>query len=257
METQVALVKEYRFVLTLRGRGLSGDLADTDPQVTGKAPLAARALTDSAALTATHVQNWLDQAREVLRDDTPANMVTLRGFGRDPQLPKFKEIYKLRAACIAEYPMYKGVARLVGMDVLDVPKKMTPAEEFQVAVDNWDDYDFFFIHIKPTDSLGEDGNWEGKKQVIETVDQALPTLLAKSPEVLVVTGDHSTPARLKSHSWHPVPTLISAPATQMADRATRFGEREAQQYGGLGHISAQEIMPLAMAHALRLGKFGA
>jgi 2,3-bisphosphoglycerate-independent phosphoglycerate mutase len=256
VETFVRHVKEYRFMLALRAEDLNGALDDTDPQVTGKAPLPATALAPEAERTAGLVQNWLDEAKKVLQDESPANMVTLRGFGQDPNLPKFDEIYKLKAACIAVYPMYKGVSRLVGMDVLDTKADFTPSDEFKVVADHWDDYDFFFIHIKPTDSRGEDGDFEAKAAVIESVDQALPELLALDPDVLFITGDHSTPARLRSHSWHPVPTLLSAPASHLRDSAERFGEREAQR-GGLGHFMAQDLMPMALAHALRLEKYGA
>ncbi|MGD2076794.1 MAG: 2,3-bisphosphoglycerate-independent phosphoglycerate mutase [Chloroflexota bacterium] len=256
VETFVRQVKEYRFVLVLRGEGLNGALDDTDPQAVGKAPLPAKALNDEARATQSFVQSWLDAARQTLSDQHPANMVTLRGFAQDPNLPKFGDAYRLKAACVAVYPMYKGVSRLVGMDVLDTGAHFGPSEEFQVVADNWDNYDFFFIHIKPTDSRGEDGDFEAKAKVIESVDKALPMLLDLQPDVLVITGDHSTPARLKSHSWHPVPTLLWAPASHLPDTVQRFGERFAQQ-GGLGHFPAAEIMPMALGHALRLEKFGA
>lgn len=256
VESFVRQVKEYRFVLVLRGEGLAGALEDTDPQVVGKAPLPARALNERSGPTAVHVQVWLDAARQTLRDQHPANMVTLRGFAQDPNLPKFGEVYRLKAACVAIYPMYKGVSRLVGMDVLDTEAHFGPEDEFQIVADNWDKYDFFFVHVKPTDSRGEDGNFEGKAEVIESVDRALPALLELQPDVLIITGDHSTPARLRSHSWHPVPTLLWAPASHLPDTANRFGERAAQR-GGLGHFPAADILPMALGHALRLEKYGA
>jgi len=256
VESFVRQVKEYRFTLILRGEGLKGALEDTDPQAVGKAPLPARALDQASQRTAGFVQAWLDAARETLKDQHPANMVTLRGFAQDPNLPKFDDVYRLNAACVAVYPMYKGVSRLVGMDVLETGAHFSPADEFQVVADNWDKYDFFFVHIKPTDSRGEDGDFEAKAKVIESVDQALPALLDLRPDVLIITGDHSTPARLKSHSWHPVPTLLWAPASHLPDNVTSFGERPAQQ-GGLGHFPATDLMPMALAHALRLEKFGA
>ena len=252
----VRVVKEYRFVTVLRGEGLNGSLADTDPQVTGKAPLPATALVPEAQKTAEIFQQFIDQAQAILKDESPANMISMRGFGEDPGLPKYADIYKLKAACCAVYPMYRGVARLVGMDVLDTGKNPSPAEQIQVVADNWDDYDFFFIHIKPTDSKGEDGNFEGKSAVIDRVDQALPTLLNLNPDVMIVTGDHSTPAKMKSHSWHPVPTMIWAPETHLQDQSTRYGERQAAR-GGLGHFHGTELMQLAMAHAKRLAKYGA
>lgn len=256
VETTVRQVKEYRFMLALRGDGLNGNLADTDPQATGKAPLPVRALDPAAIRTAELVQSWVDAARDKLRNEHPANMVTLRGFGQDPNLPKFEEVYKLKAACVAVYPMYKGVSKLVGMDVLPTSSDDTPADEFRLVGEHWHEYDFFFVHVKPTDSRGEDGNFEAKAAVIETVDKALPTLLELKPDVLVITGDHSTPAQLRSHSWHPVPTLLWAPGSHLPDQTKSFGERAAQT-GGLGHFPASDLMPLALAHALRLDKFGA
>lgn len=253
---EVRPVKEYRFMLVLRGEGLNGSIDDTDPQATGKKPLPVTALDPAAQRTAELVQKWVDKAAEVLKDEHPANMVTLRGFGQDPNLPKFEDVYSLKAACVAVYPMYKGVSRLVGMDILETGKDFTPEQEFQVVSDHWDAYDFFFVHIKPTDSRGEDGNFLAKAAVIESVDAALPTLLGLKPDVLVITGDHSTPARLRSHSWHPVPTLLWAPASHLPDIAQRFGEREAQR-GGLGQFPAPDLMPMALAHALRLEKYGA
>ncbi len=256
VETIVRLEKEYRFVLVLRGAGLHAALSDSDPQATGRAPHPVTALEPAATQTAALFNAWLAQAAEVLRHDAPANMVTLRGFAQDPQLPTFPDVYQARAACVAVYPMYKGVARLVGMDVLPTHSHFTPADEFQVVADHWADYDFFFIHIKPTDSRGEDGDQAGKAQVIESVDAALPILLKLSPDVLAITGDHSTPAKLRTHSWHPVPTLLWAPASHLPDRCQVYGEREAQ-HGGLGQFPASDLMPMILAHALRLNKYGA
>lgn len=252
----VRSVKEYRFMLALRGEGLNGAIDDTDPQVTGEPALPVMALKPEAERTAELLQAWVDKAHEALKDEHPANSFVLRGFAQDPNLPKFDEVYKLKAACVAVYPMYKGVSRLVGMDVLETGADFTPEDEFQVVADHWNDYDFFFVHIKPTDSRGEDGNFEAKAAVIEQVDQALPKLLGLHPDVLVITGDHSTPAALKSHSWHPVPTLVWSPGTHLKDNCDHFGERQAQ-HGGLGQFPANELMPMAMAHALRLEKYGA
>lgn len=260
VKTFVRQVKEYRFMVVFRGDNLSGALEDTDPQAVGKAPLAVTAKNSgsdpSAANTAQLFQLWVDEARALLRNAAPANMVTLRGFGQDPQLPKFAENYQLTSACVAVYPMYKGVSRLVGMDILDTGSDFTPEQEFGVVANNWTKYDFFFVHIKPTDSRGEDGNFEAKAAVIGSVDKALPILTGLKPDVLIVTGDHSTPARLMSHSWHPVPTLLWAPKSHLTDETQEFGERNAQR-GGLGHFQATDIMPLALAHALRLEKYGA
>jgi 2,3-bisphosphoglycerate-independent phosphoglycerate mutase len=251
-------VKEYRFAVILHGEGLSDEVDDTDPQMTGVAPLPARPLADTEAArrTADLANQFAAQAAERLRGHHPANMVTLRGFSEDPKLPKYADVYKLRAACVAVYPMYKGVSRLVGMDVIETDANDTPADEFERVARIWDDYDFVFCHIKPTDSRGEDGNFEAKVKVIEVVDAALPRLLDLKPDVLIVTGDHSTPATWRSHSWHPVPLLLWAPATHMPDRVEVFGERACMN-GALGHFHATDMMPLALAHAGRLEKYGA
>jgi len=254
VQTFVEPVKEYRFVLVLRGQGLSGDIHDTDPQQTGVAPLPAAAYSPAAERTAELANQWIAAAARILADQPPANMLTLRGFAVDPNLPKFGDIYKLRATAVAVYPMYKGVSRLVGMETLSVNGD-SPADEFETVRQHWDEYDFFFVHIKKTDSTGEDGNFGGKVHVIETVDEALPALLDLQPDVLVVTGDHSTPALIKSHSWHPLPILLSA-RTGRNDPVTQFGET-ACLAGSLGHIRHVDIMPLALAHAARLTKFGA
>ncbi len=252
---EVRLVKEYRFAVIMRGEGLEADLADTDPQSTGKAPLPVQALSNGAAKAADLFNQFVDQAQKALADESKANGITLRGFATDPGLPGYLESYGLKAACVAVYPMYKGVASLVGMDVIDFEGEY-PADEFDAVKKAWQNYDFFFIHIKKTDSMGEDGNFDGKVEIIESVDAALPGLLDLKPDVLMVTGDHSTPAKLRSHSWHPVPLLLWAPASHMPDGQTQFGER-ACALGGLGTFLAVEAMPMALAHALRMVKFGA
>jgi len=257
VEVEVRQVKEYRFVVVMRGEGLSPDLADTDPQVTGVPPLPVKPTTDSPAArrTADLFNQWIAEARKLLADQPKANCVTLRGFATDPELPKFDESYGLKAACVAVYPMYKGVARLVGMDIISFEGE-SPEDEFAAVAEHWDEYDFFFVHIKKTDSKGEDGDFVGKAHIIESVDAALPKLLALKPDVLMITGDHSTPAKLRSHSWHPVPFLLWAPASARPDAQRRFGETACAQ-GGLGTFQAHDAMPLALAHALRLEKFGA
>lgn len=254
IEIFVRPVKEYRFVLVLRGPALSPHLLDTDPQQVGVRPLPAVAQVPEAQRTADLVNDWIAQAREKLADRYPANMVTLRGFAEDPSLPKFQDIFKLNPVAIAVYPMYRGVAQLVGMDV--IPVEHPVSNEFQTVAAAWDQYDFFFVHVKYTDSRGEDGDFEAKKAVIEEVDEALPILIDLQPDVLIVTGDHSTPSQLKSHSWHPVPTLIWAPGTVRPDATTAFGETECSR-GGLGVFAATELMTYALAHAQRLAKYGA
>jgi 2,3-bisphosphoglycerate-independent phosphoglycerate mutase len=255
VEVEVKPVKEHRFVVIMRGPDLCAELTETDPQKTGVPPLPVKAVHPKAQRTADLFNRWIEQARQILSRQHPANMLTLRGFSGDPRLPQFDDIYKLRSACVAVYPMYRGVARLVGMQGVSFEGDK-PEDEFRAAAAAWKDYDFFFIHIKPTDSRGEDGNFDAKVKVIETVDAALPALLQCKPDVLLVTGDHSTPARLKSHSWHPVPLLLWAPETARPDAETSFGERACAR-GGLGTFPSAELMPLALGHAGRLAKYGA
>jgi 2,3-bisphosphoglycerate-independent phosphoglycerate mutase len=249
-------VKEHRFVLVLRpghGDSLGADLNDTDPQLVGHAPLPVRAQKPGSERTAALVNQWIAQAQEILKDERPANGLTLRGFAKDPGLPRFPDIYKLRAAAIAIYPMYRGVAKLVGMDVLEPGQ--TLADEVARLREAWARYDFFFVHIKPTDSRGEDGDFTAKVKVIEEVDALIPDIVALGPTVLIVTGDHATPAKLKSHSWHPVPVLLWSPNAR-PDGVASFGERTCRT-GGLGIFQATDLMPLAMGHALRLARYGA
>jgi 2,3-bisphosphoglycerate-independent phosphoglycerate mutase len=255
VEVEVRQVKEYRFVIVMRGEGLQPDLNDTDPQEVGVPPLKVIAQQNGAEKTAELMETWIREATKALVDEPVANGFLLRGFATDPGLPSYEDAYELKAACIAEYPMYKGVSRLVGMDVLELVGPGAEGE-FETAKKYWQNYDFFFIHIKKTDSYGEDGNLEGKSRIIEEVDQALPTLLELNPDVLIVTGDHSTPAVLKAHSWHPVPILIWAPETHRTDHETSFTERNCAR-GGLGTFPAVETMSLGLAHARRLNKFGA
>lgn len=254
--TQIKAGEGYRFALVLRGEGLSDAVEDTDPQATGVEPLAARAKSPDGDRTAAIVNQWLAEAKKRLAGHEPANMVTLRGFATDPRLPKYRDVYKLNAACVAVYPMYKGVSRLVGMSIIETDLHDTVEEEFAHIARVWEEYDFFFCHVKYTDSRGEDGDFDAKVAVIEQVDKALPKLLDLNPDVMIVTGDHSTPAALRSHSWHPVPTLLWAPGTHMTDRVEVFGERDAMR-GALGQFPATDLMPLALAHAKRLAKFGA
>jgi 2,3-bisphosphoglycerate-independent phosphoglycerate mutase len=255
VETEVRQVKEYRFAVVMRGEDLDPDINDTDPQSTGVPPLSATPRSAAATKTAGLFDQWIAKARQVIADQPKANGLTLRGFATDPNLPTFKAAYGLHAACISVYPMYKGVASLVGMDVIDFPGE-TPEDEFAALAKAWEAYTFFFIHIKKTDSKGEDGDFWGKAKIIEGVDAALPHLLDLNPDVLIITGDHSTPARLRTHSWHPVPFLLWAPATIRPDDQTQFGERPCAR-GGLGNFSSMDTIPLALAHAQRFDKFGA
>lgn len=255
---EVKHVKEYRFVIVIRGEGLGSHVHDTDPQKTGVPPLPATPVdpADAAsAHTAEVINAWLAQAREILKNHHPANYLTARGVSTDPALPKFSDVYALNPACVAVYPMYKGVSTLVGMDIMHFDGS-TPAHEFAALAANWANHDFFFTHIKYTDSRGEDGDFDAKVKVIEEVDRALPDLLALNPDVIAITGDHSTPARLKSHSWHPIPLLIWSKDRSLPDRQTAFGERNCQQ-GGLGTLPSSDLMPLLLAHAGKLQRFGA
>jgi 2,3-bisphosphoglycerate-independent phosphoglycerate mutase len=253
VEVHVESVKEHRFVLVLRGQGLSGRLSETDPQALGKPPLPVRALEPGAALTAELVNRFVAEARTRLAGEPAANMVLLRGFDLRPDLPRFPEVYRLRAAAIAAYPMYRGLARLVGMDVLKTGA--TLADEIATLREHRDAYDFFFVHYKDTDKAGEDGDFDAKVQALERFDAALPGITALRPDVLVVTGDHATPSILAAHGWQPVPVLVKSPYCG-ADPVSAFTER-ACAAGTLGLMPAHHLMPIVLANALRLTKFGA
>ena len=253
VETFVRPVKEHRFVVVFRGQGLDGAVADTDPQATGVAPLDPAAITPAAQRTADVAKEFVRQARAILADEKKANGMVLRGFAAKPQLPSYLDLYGLRAAAIAVYPMYKGLAQLAGMTL--VGKAQSLDEQIDELSKCWNDYDFFFLHFKYTDSTGEDGAFEQKVKRIEELDRAIPRIEKLKPDVLIVTGDHSTPSKLKSHSWHPVPTLLAAD-TCRPDGLEKFSERECLR-GGFGQFPAKHLMLLAMAHALRFGKYGA
>lgn len=255
VEIEVCHVKEYRFAVVMRGKNLEPDIKDTDPQRTGVSPLPAQAITKSSQKAADLYNEWIQRATKVINNLPKANGLTLRGFATHPGLPTYEDVYALDAACIAVYPMYRGVSKLVGMQVIDVVGD-APEDEFNALERVWNDFDFFFVHIKKTDSKGEDGDFYGKAKVIEGVDKALPKLLDLQPDVLIITGDHSTPARLKSHSWHPIPFLLHAPASVRPDNQISFGERACAQ-GGLSTFSALDTMSLALAHANKLEKYGA
>jgi 2,3-bisphosphoglycerate-independent phosphoglycerate mutase len=246
-------VKEHRFVVVFRGEGLGGNVLDTDPQKTGVAPLDPRPADANSAKTAEVAKEFLRQAKKILAGHPKANFHTMRGFAGKPALPSYQEVYGLKAAAIAVYPMYKGLARLVGMDVIG--KASTLSDQIDVLEKSWKDYDFFFIHFKYTDSTGEDGNFDEKVRRIEELDSILPRINALKPDVLIVTGDHSTPSYLKSHSWHPVPTLLVSDCCR-PDRKETFNELTCIT-GGLGHFEAQYLMTLVLSNAGRLGKYGA
>ncbi len=253
VEVFVEPVREHRFVLVLRGEGLAEDLSETDPQREGVAVPAVEALTPAAQRTADLANQFVAAAREIISGRDQANHLTLRGWAHRPDLPQLPELWKLRAAACAIYPMYRGLARLVGMEVLDAGTNLE--SQFAALKQHWDDYDFFFVHYKYTDSAGEDGDFDRKVRAIEDFDACLPALLDLKPDVLIVGGDHSTPAVLASHSWHPVPVLMSG-RTVRGDAQHRFNETECAE-GGLGIFPAKELLPQAFAHAGRLTKYGA
>jgi len=250
----VETVKEHRLLLVLRGGGLSGDIIDTDPQMIGKKPLQPKSLSSKAEKTVNLVGEFLDQAHEILADRHPANMILLRGFSKKPNWPTMEDAFGLKSAAIAAYPMYRGLAKLLGINILETGT--TVKDEFSTLEDNWNDYDFFYLHVKKSDSAGEDGDFDRKASVIEETDGEIPRLVDLNPDVVIVTGDHSTPSLLKSHSWHPVPVLLWSKYCR-ADKVDHFGER-ACITGGLGpRLPAVNLMPLALANAMRLEKFGA
>ena len=249
----VSPVREHRFVLIFRGRAFSAALGDSDPQQVGVMPLPVAALSPESGKTASITNQFISQAKAALAYSHPANMILLRGFSQRPSLPTMNEIYKLKPAAIATYPMYRGLAKLVGMQILDAGTSIE--DEFASLAHHWSEFDFFFVHIKKTDSAGEDGNFEEKVRVIEEVDAAIPGMMDLSPDVVVITGDHSTPAVLKAHSWHPVPLLLYSQWCRR-DAEEEFSER-ACAGGSLGVFPGVEVMPLAMANALKLTKFGA
>ncbi len=246
-------VKEHRFVVVFRGKGLGGNVRDTDPQKTGVPPLQPLGDDPNSQRTAEVAKQFLAQAKPILAGHPKANYHTMRGFAKKPDLPSYSEVYGLRAAAIAVYPMYKGLARLVGMKVLGKPQTLT--EQMEMLSQSWRDFDFFFIHFKYTDSTGEDGNFAEKVKRIEEVDAIMPRITSLNPTVLIVTGDHSTPSYLKSHSWHPVPTLLVSDCCR-PDGLSRFHEGTCIR-GGLGHFEAKHLMTLALANAGRLAKYGA
>jgi len=244
---------EYRAIIALRGDGLAEEIEETDPQQTGVPAHPPRALAPEADRTSAILTELIEKVREILADEPKANMILLRGYGKYHQFPGIGGRFGLKPLAIANYPMYRGLARLLGMEIN--PLTHTIEEEFTALEQAFLNFDFFFMHVKPTDSKGEDGNFDAKVKVIEEVDRLIPRLTALNPDVLVVTGDHSTPAALKSHSWHPVPALLFSP-TCRPDRVERFGERDCLQ-GGMGRMPMVHLMALALAHAQRLAKFGA
>jgi 2,3-bisphosphoglycerate-independent phosphoglycerate mutase len=247
-------VREHRFLLVLRGEGLSDYLTETDPQREGAKPLPVRATSPEAESTAALLNQWIEHAAETLAGHEPANMLTLRGLAKHPPMPSIAEICKFRAAAIAAYPMYRGLAKLVGMEVIKTGS--TFADELDTLRQNWDKYDFFFIHFKKADAAGEDGDFQAKIAALEEIDSYIDDLHALQADVFMVAGDHSTPAVVAGHSWHSVPFLFHAKEYVRADGAEGFNEK-ACAHGTLGTFHAKEVLSLALAHTNRLAKYGA
>ncbi len=248
--------KDHRAALIFRGQKFSENLSETDPQKTGVPPLEVRPLDRSkeAQKTAELINQFNSRVREKLKNEHPANGILLRGFALHKKIPSFKEVYGLNACAIAGYPMYRGLARLAGMQVIDdVESGVVP--QFKKLQELWGNYDFYFVHIKYTDSFGEDGKFDEKVKVIEEVDRNIGTILDLQPDVFAITADHSTPAEYKAHSWHPVPLLLRSRWSRWAG-VSGFNERSLLG-GTLSTIDSLDLMPLLLAHAEKLAKFGA
>ncbi len=252
VQVDVMPVQDYRFVLRLRGEGLSEAVEETDPQREGLPPRPARALEPGAERTAEIVQEFVSQAGRLLSEEQPANMVLLRGWAQLPNLPEFGRVYHLNPAAIAAYPMYRGIASVASMRI--IPTGMSFGDEVDTLHANWNDHDFFFIHYKPADAAGEDGDFDGKVKCLEELDTHIPRILDLEPDVLMVAGDHATPAVMASHSWHPVPFMLHSRLT-LGEGVDGFNERACAQ-GSIGRIPAETIMLLALSHSGKLGKFG-
>ncbi len=253
VEVFVRPVKDYRAVVVFRGKGLSDAVADTDPQATGVPPLEPVATSEKGEHTAAVAKDFIAQARRILASQRPANGVLMRGFAELPHIPQMKDMFKLDPVAIAVYPDYKGVARLVGMEVVDNLADLDA--ELKALEAAWGSHDFFFMHHKYTDSRGEDGDFDAKVKEIEKVDAVIPRIMSLKPDVLIVTGDHSTPAVAKAHTAHPVPFLIAASGVR-PDGARKFGERECAR-GTWGVIPGVMLIRIAMGLAGKLKKFGA
>jgi 2,3-bisphosphoglycerate-independent phosphoglycerate mutase len=239
--------------VVFRGEGLSDRIEETDPQKVDHKPKEPAPLSPEAERTSAIVRQFIDSATRLLREREPANFVLLRGFAKNPEIPSLSSLYKMKTAAIATYPMYRGLAKLVGMDLLKTGE--TVPDEFECLRTHYADYDFFYLHVKPTDKAGEDGDCDRKREAIEEVDENLTTIQELKPDCLVVTSDHSTPCTLASHSWHPNPVMLVSEFGGV-DEVTAFTERECAK-GGLGRMPAEALMGLMLANTLRLKKFGA
>lgn len=248
----VAPGKSHRFAVIFRGGGLSDELEDADPHKDGRPPVPTKSRTVQADRAASVVNTFIQKVSEVLKDEPVANGVLLRGFSLHPEIPQFSERYAMDALAIATYPMYRGIARVLGMRVEHEPQDYD--EAVAILERHFNDYRFFFLHIKETDTAGEDGNFRAKVEAIEAVDRIIPRISALRPDVLVVTGDHSTPCPHKGHSWHPVPLLL---VSNWAGRdGLAYHEKNCVK-GSIGTIYSKELMALALASSLKLDKYGA
>jgi 2,3-bisphosphoglycerate-independent phosphoglycerate mutase len=247
--------EEHRFVVIFKGSGLNDQVTDADPEATGVPILFSKAKSAPAERTSNIINKFILRVMEELKNQKPANACLLRGAAMYPDIPSMKELFKLSAACIATYPMYKGLARLVGMNILDTG--MTLKDQISTCEDHFARYDFFFIHIKKTDSYGEDGNFKKKVKIIEEFDKNLKQILQLNTSTLVITGDHSTPSTMKSHSWHPNPFLIHSQFLRLDNQKdVNFSENQCAK-GVLGRFYANDILPLMMAHSMKFKKYGA
>lgn len=253
VEVVLAHEAQHRVLVVLRGDGLDPRLSDTDPQKVGVPPRQPQALVPEAGRAAGVVAQFDRQVRELLAGQPQANALLLRGFDTHRELPSMQARHGLNPAAIAVYPMYRGIARLVGMDVL--PKAADLDDQVNLLRNHWDDYDYFFVHHKGADSAGEDGDFAAKVAAIEALDRVIPAIAEMGPDVLVVTGDHATPSQMAAHSWHPVPALVWGPRVGKDD-VDRFGERWCLR-GSLGRRPTVELMPIVLANAGRLAKYGA
>ena len=252
VQLDVFSVQDYRFVLRLRGEGLSELVTETDPQVTGAKALEVKAIKPEAQKTADIVNEFVKQAAQLMAEEERANMLLLRGFAQLPSLPAMGEVYRLDPAAIAAYPMYRGLATVAGMNVIPTGKNF--AAEMDTLRANWDKHDFFFIHYKPADAAGENGDFDAKVRCLEELDPFVPDILELGPDVLMVAGDHSTPAIMAAHSWHPVPFMLHSKLTK-GEGVPTFDER-ACALGSIGSIPATSVMVMGLSHAGKMAKFG-
>ena len=252
VQVDVFSVQDYRFVLRLRGDGLSELVTETDPQVTGAKALDVKALKPEGQKTADIVNEFVKQASQLMSEEERANMLLLRGFAQMPMLPPMGDVYRLDPAAIAAYPMYRGLATVAGMNVIPTGKNF--ADEVDTLRANWDKHDFFFIHYKPADAAGENGDFDAKVQCLEELDPFIPEILALEPDVLMVAGDHATPAIMAAHSWHPVPFMLHSKLTQGQGVLT-FDEKACAQ-GAIGSIPATSVMVMGLSHAGKMTKYG-